>query len=944
MPDEDKSAKAESGLTTQLLLSVAAAVAIALLSMTHFYQDLESSSYDFRFRKRNDWFGKPTQLPSIATVDIDDLAYQTHGFPFTRDLHARMVETIYQYGARMIGFDMFFYEPSGEHLSPKAIASLDDDSFSREAVHGLIQDHDQDFVRAAKQTDIVYLSQTFEIAEGKTVDFAEQNQRQRTPEKDRAVDALSRFSVPMDREVAEQLFVATDIDVPILPYIESSRGIGFALPKPDHDGIVRHYRMAIYYDGRAYFSLSLGMACDYLKVPLEKVRFEPGQIVLPEAIFPDGRVSDLRIPVFGQCEIIVNWAGPFNGTYRHFPYNLIMDFAETEPQNRALKFAKRVLVESPDVFGDDTAFLARARKDNAQLPDDLLLENRNIVMDCAGMEEVLLADRSVSVEGFVQMMGVPEEDIAPIVEILGPYFNRIKNNLGIAEMLTENPTLSLGEVAERLGVSRLEDLDLGVGIIRSLVNAGGVQSHDHPLFFLDRIITGGLHGEQSSERILSGAEFDGTVFFYGLTATGTHDLNPTPFGAREAMLGAHVNVFNSILTQNFLKRLSPWQNIVVMIVLGILIGVLVPRYKALPGAAVVLAILATYLVGVLLLFVKAGIWADMLGPIATLAVGYLTITLYDYVQKEKEKEFVQGAFGHYLDPKVVDQLVDNPDLVTQLGGDQRVMTVFFSDIASFSSISENLTAVELVELLNEYLTEMCETIAIHEGTIDKFEGDSIMAFWGAPVPFEHHARAAVYACIDMQQKCSDLREKFEREGQMIELRQLWEDQGRGEFLRVRMGVNTGEMVVGNLGSATRVDYTVMGDAVNLASRLEGAGKAYGITTMISEFTHRAAGEIAEVRPLDVIRVVGKDEPVRVYEVLGKKGEVNQDKLDVVDAYLSGFTAYSERKWDEATAHFSAGLKIDPEDGPCQIFVDRCNGFKAAPPDDVWDAVHNLDSK
>ena len=381
-----------------------------------------------------------------------------------------------------------------------------------------------------------------------------------------------------------------------------------------------------------------------------------------------------------------------------------------------------------------------------------------------------------------------------------------------------------------------------------------------------------------------------------------------------------------------------------MLVLGILIGVLVPRYKALPGAGVVLAILSVYLVGVFFLFVKAGIWADMLGPVATLTVGYLTITLYEYVQKEKEKEFVQGAFGHYLDPKVVDQLVENPNLVNQLGGDQRVMTVFFSDIASFSTISEHLTAVELVELLNEYLTEMCETIAVHEGTIDKFEGDAIMAFWGAPVPFEHHASAAVYACIDMQQKCSELREKFEREGQMIELRQLWEEQGRGEFLRVRMGINTGEMVVGNLGSATRVDYTVMGDAVNLASRLEGAGKAYGITTMISEFTYRAAGEIAEVRPLDIIRVVGKDEPVQVYEVLGKKGEVSQEKLDVADAYQNGFNMYSERKWDEAIAHFEAGLKIDPEDGPCQIFVERCNEYKATPPDDVWDAVHNLDAK
>ncbi|MEE2753826.1 MAG: adenylate/guanylate cyclase domain-containing protein, partial [Candidatus Latescibacterota bacterium] len=335
---------------------------------------------------------------------------------------------------------------------------------------------------------------------------------------------------------------------------------------------------------------------------------------------------------------------------------------------------------------------------------------------------------------------------------------------------------------------------------------------------------------------------------------------------------------------------------------------------------------------------------DILGPVATLTVGYLSITLYNYVQKEKERDFVQGAFGHYLDPKVVSQLVENPDLVTQLGGDQRMMTVFFSDIASFSTISENITAVELVELLNEYLTEMCDIVALHSGTIDKFEGDAIMAFWGAPMIMPDHAQASVLACIDMQQKLVELREKFVREGRLSELRELWEKQGRGEFLQVRMGVNSGEMVVGNLGSNTRVDYTVMGDAVNLASRLEGAGKAYGITTMISEETLRLSGDVCEARPLDSIRVVGKDEPVRVFEVLGRKGEVAQDKLNVVEIYQEGYRMYAERKWDEAIAHFESGLKVDPSDGPCNVFVERCRELKLTPPPETWGAVHNLDAK
>lgn len=944
MPGEETQTTSGSSLAIQLILGIASSIAIAFLSLTHFYQDLESSSYDFRFRKRNDWFGAPTQLPSIATIDIDDLAYQTHGFPFTRDLHARLVEIIHAYGARMIGFDMFFYEPSSRQLMLSDVSALDSDALDKSMILDLVKDYDKEFVGAANQSDIVYLSQTFEIAEGKSVDFAEQNQRDRSASKNRAVEALRRFSVPLDRDEAENLYIATDIDVPILPYIESSRGIGFALPKPDHDGIVRRYRLAIYYDGRAYFSLSLIMACDYLNVPLTAVRFLENEVVLPSAKLPNGSTRDIHIPTTGTCEVLVNWAGSFHGSYRHFPYNLITDFAETEPQNRALKFAKKTIVEDPDAFYEDDAYLALAATQNVGLSTDLLLEYRNVVMDCAGMEEVLKLNPDLTVEDFIGAMGVQAEEISPFAEILGPYFSRIKNNLKIADALEENPDLTLAEVGERIGVTRLENIALGVGIIKNIIHQGGIQPHHHPLFFLDRVMTGGVLGEHASERILTDEEFDGTVFFYGLTATGTHDLNPTPFGAREAMLGAHVNVYNTILTGNFLKRLTLWQNAGVMIVLGLLIGILVPRFKALSGALVVLSILAVYLVGVFGLFIKAGIWADMLGPIATLTMGYLSITLYNYVQKEKEKEFVQGAFGHYLDPKVVDQLVGNPDLVNQLGGDQRVMTVFFSDIASFSTISENLTAVELVDLLNEYLTEMCEIIAIHDGTIDKFEGDAIMAFWGAPFPKEDHAQASVFACIDMQQKLVELRKKFERENRMMELRQLWADQGRGEFLRVRMGVNTGEMVVGNLGSRSRVDYTVMGDAVNLAARLEGAGKAYGITTMISEFTYRAAGATMEVRPLDSIRVVGKDEPVVVYEVLGRKDEVGREKLNVAEAYVDGFQMYRERKWDEAIAHFESALKIDPNDGPSTIMVDRCTGFKAEPPSEAWDAVHNLDEK
>ncbi|MEE2753688.1 MAG: CHASE2 domain-containing protein, partial [Candidatus Latescibacterota bacterium] len=245
MADEEKK-KAQTGNWSQLLIGIGAGIAIALLSLTHFYQDLESSSYDFRFLKRNDWFGKPTQLPTVATVDIDDAAVQAHGFPFVRNLHANLVDIIHQYGARIIGFDIFFYEPATQTLSPVDIEGLEGEQVAKSDLMELVQDHDAEFVRVANKTNIVYNAQTFEIAEGKSVEFVQKNLRDRTPEKNEALAKLERFSKSVPESIADQFFLATDVDVPVVSYIESSQGLGFALPRPDHDGIVRRYRLALY--------------------------------------------------------------------------------------------------------------------------------------------------------------------------------------------------------------------------------------------------------------------------------------------------------------------------------------------------------------------------------------------------------------------------------------------------------------------------------------------------------------------------------------------------------------------------------------------------------------------------------------------------------------------------------------------------------------------------
>jgi adenylate cyclase len=278
---------------------------------------------------------------------------------------------------------------------------------------------------------------------------------------------------------------------------------------------------------------------------------------------------------------------------------------------------------------------------------------------------------------------------------------------------------------------------------------------------------------------------------------------------------------------------------------------------------------------------------------------------------------------------VVQHLVDSPESLV-LGGEERGITAFFSDVQGFTSISETLTATELVELLNEFLTEMTDIILSHEGTVDKFEGDAIIAFFGAPNYLENQAETACMACIAMQKKLSELRAK-------------WKIEGKPE-LKMRIGLSTGPAVVGNMGSKNRMDYTMMGDTVNIAARLEGINKKYQTYTMISDITYMMSGNWSLTREIDYIHVFGKKEPVTIYELLGYPGDFDEPVHEMLDLYNRGLFAYKDRDWNKAIMFFLKALSIEPEDGPSKTLLARCNKFKENPPPKKWDGAFSMDSK
>lgn len=418
------------------------------------------------------------------------------------------------------------------------------------------------------------------------------------------------------------------------------------------------------------------------------------------------------------------------------------------------------------------------------------------------------------------------------------------------------------------------------------------------------------------------------IVVFGDTSEVSHDFFATPLGR---LYGVEI-IAATIATLLSGAPLQPagafGQTVMALLTL---LGLLATAFSQSPGLRAIgaLAVLLVWATVVTWSYVSMGVIFSMAYVASALLLGFLIINLRFYLRERNQKTLIRDAFGQYLSPKVVNILVKDPSRL-KLGGERREMTAYFSDVAGFSTISEQLTPEELVALLNEYLTAMCDIISEYEGTVDKFEGDAIIAFWGAPLTQPDHARRACLAAIDMQRFMIDYRARLKAEGRPV--------------LHVRMGMNTGDMLIGNMGSAQRMDYTMMGDAVNLAARLEGANKFYGTYSMISETTYAQVADAVEVRELDLIRVVGRREPVRVYELLERKGALAADRQALVEGYAAALEHYRAQRFEEALAGFRRVLDLDPDDGPSLTYSDRCQTFIETPPGADWDGVYQLTGK
>lgn len=316
-------------------------------------------------------------------------------------------------------------------------------------------------------------------------------------------------------------------------------------------------------------------------------------------------------------------------------------------------------------------------------------------------------------------------------------------------------------------------------------------------------------------------------------------------------------------------------------------------------------------------------------------IGQLSAAFNRMVEQLRQNERIRETFGRYIDPKVVEGLIDQPALAAT-EGQRRVMTVLFCDLKGFTSLSESVTPQGLVKVMNRYLSTMSEPIRSHRGIIDKYIGDAIMAYWGPPFIDEaDQARFACFAAIDMIGRIATLRKELP---ELLGVRTI------PMQCDIRIGIATGEALVGSIGSEFMMSYTVMGDTVNLASRLEGANKIYSSRSLVSEATVAAAGAAIEAREIDRLVVVGQTSPQVVFEIMGRKGELTPDQLLLRTRYSEGLAAYRARNWDEARRAFNAALEAVPADGPSTTLAMRVESLQANPPAADWEGSWYLDHK
>jgi len=673
----------------------------------------------------------------------------------------------------------------------------------------------------------------------------------------------------------------------------------------------------------------------------------------------EGSTWDMRQQVFAQPgeatdEIVIilldqkslDWGKEENGLSWPWPrevYSYIINFLlRGNPKSLAFD----VVYTEPSAYGvyDDAAFAGAIDESDRFISTVFLTEDRK---DASVWPEeaplppaVITAEKEGGRESQYQHADFPIPEIISSAELLAnvnlkPDKDGVFRRSRLLYYLNDTPVPSMALASYLVGSSGKSDITFtprnliiddkkipldkdGNTILRF---RGGSQTHT--TFNAAEIIRSEIAVLSGEEPSIDPSVFQDTYIFFGFSAPGLMDLRPVPVAEVYPGVEVHATMLDNLLSNDFIKPLSLPAVILITCIISLGAAILVTTVSRTGLNAALYVIILLVPIALSVLMFRMGTWFPFIAVEISAAFALVGSGILKYSTEGQQKRFIKSAFKQYLSPAVIEQLINQPERL-KLGGERRELSIFFSDIQGFTSISETLSPEDLTALLNEYLSAMTDIIQDYGGTVDKYEGDAIIAFWNAPLPLENHARAAVETALRCQKKLKEM-------GPEIKKR-------IGKELLMRIGMNTGHAVVGNMGSHSRFDYTMLGDAVNLAARLEGINKQFGTYTMISESTYELVKDAFPARELSRVAVVGRKEPVRVFEPFFPDDFAG--RKEDFELFSRGLELFYKGDFEKAVKVFEGTAERDPAAGS---YRKKCQNLLGNPPED-WGGVWIMTEK
>ncbi len=928
----------------ELLIAILVFLIIGFVSRSNWLDDLETGAYDLLLRL------KPAteERSDIVIAAIDDAAIAVEGtFPWPRDVLADAILRMRELGAEQVSFDIEYLSPSAKGLNPKGESEFptyfidaenemgnmlydlsiaidsgelppsfigSDDLFYYNVVPAF------ETLQSTIETEVFidydkYFAQALHFFGNSWLTINAGDVGIEVPS---SLELYVRENMLFDDVTAPEGLIAKENELffdvagqtkKMTPALESlmraSDGAGFTNIILDGDGTRRRVEL-LHENGGQYIAQLVFAPLLYTLDAKSFVREDStllsnGSLTVKDALMPgETERRDIVIPLDAQGRFLVNWIpDTFKESFKNESLLFLHNMDEMEDALVSYLYA---------IMGTDLG-LEPGYFSSFDASQYLL----SYYTDLEAMKKMLMEDESVE-----NTREDPRYD---------EYFSRRAEFFEYCDELTspfyKDEYLALID-SQITDENRLNS-ELAKQEITDLFDGYATQLADYNAAFA-----------------ASKAAYDGAFVIVGHTASNSTDLGTTPFEGQYPNVGTHANVYNTIMNEDFITPIS--RNITMLISFVMLLLYALTSNKVGSAARNITGIITIFAVPVIaIVCIQFNYYIPLVSTLFNVILAYVGILLWHFFTAESDKRFLRQSFETYLSDDVVEEIVAS-GVKPELGGEERNVTALFSDIKAFSSFSEQLSATQLVEILNNYLSALSDEILVQRGTIDKYIGDAIVAIFGAPIPMEDHAWRACVSAIRMKQAEEKVNEDLK------EINENLIAEGKPPIaIQTRIGLNTGDIVVGNMGTQKKMNYTMMGDDVNLAARLEGVNKSYSSWILVSETTWEAAdsgenkGKLLG-RRLDRVRVVGRTTPVQLYNIVGLREEVSAGQIECVEIFHRGLDLYLEKKFKEAKAVFKQALALYPEDGPSEAFVNRCNDFIKKGVPENWNGILNMTSK